>query len=355
MWIAIVGCLVGIYIPGIANYYAHTLYDTQIPDLLPDKARQQWADYQKELEETRTAIASIHDRVTTSSSSAPPAELASLIDTESELRSELKMLTNDPPIHVVGFLGPLMLIWPMFYICVGYLIFLFSPQVSRRMHPYRYLQVFSGVYILYRWPTWTRNLPQMQYVNRRVFSNGNWDISRLSFVVQEMQALLVCGMLVTLWMIWAKFLPLWQRHMARHWAALKSNGDIDDCWRDIGDLFIHWQICSVLLAGAFVPYTFFFWTYVVDDHDKRYLPHALIMHALWGLTWMLLSLPLAWTWYQWKFRYRKFEISLSSVSDDDDGKKKEMSSPISQWNVLGSLLGAIIAFLFPLLKELFAH
>jgi hypothetical protein len=123
-------------------------------------------------------------------------------------------------------------------------------------------------------------------------------------------------------------------------------------------LFLQWQVCSIVLAGAFLPYTFFFWSYVIELRDNRYLAHALIMHGLWGVSWLLISLPLAWTWYEWNTRY-KLRASIAATRPDFDKTQEhstlELGSLLGSWNVMGSLAGVVLAFGYPILKEVINH
>jgi hypothetical protein len=43
----------------------------------------------------------------------------------------------------------------------------------------------------------------------------------------------------------------------------------------------------------------FFWQMVISFGDFRYLPHAIIVHSMWVITWIIISLPLLITSYQW--------------------------------------------------------
>jgi hypothetical protein len=137
----------------------------------------------------------------------------------------------------------------------------------------------------------------------------------------------------------------WRAHISERRSAAASGDEAPEFLENLSALFLYWQMCSIILAGAFLPYTVFFWTYVISFGDQRYLPHAVIMHGLWGVSWLLISLPLGWTWYQWKVRYR-----LRAQAR----KGEMMAPPIHSLNVVGSLIGALLAFGLPFL-QLVAH
>jgi hypothetical protein len=116
--------------------------------------------------------------------------------------------------------------------------------------------------------------------------------------------------------------------------------------------FIHWQVCTVLLVVAFLPYTFLFWRYVFDYGDVRYLTHAVIVHALWGMSCVMISLPLAQTWYNWQLRQAR---STSQVEDHNGTEEKfEIEQfpefPIGSLNIITSIVAALVAFGSPLIK-----
>jgi hypothetical protein len=205
-----------------------------------------------------------------------------------------------------------------------------------------------------------RNIPSLRYIDRKVYANGNWDISVGSFFVQELQALLGCVLVVAVWRIWTDFLPVWRLQVRE---CLKDEADdkkVAEFAEGFVRLVIHWQVCSVVLAGAFVPYTFFFWDYVIGYRDKRYLAHALIIHGMWGMTWLLISMPLAWTWYEWNVRFKLRGYSQKGPERPSEGpidqpRAVEMGALVGSWNVIGSLAGAALAFVFPLIKEVLTH
>jgi hypothetical protein len=220
------------------------------------------------------------------------------------------------------------------------------------------LLVFGATLVLYRWPTWTRNIPALTGEEGRViYTAGNIDVSVGSFIVQECQAALACGLIVILWTQWTAFLEYWRARISEVWVLVESGKRTSDFLESLTLLFLHWQVCSIVLAGAFLPYTFYFWTYVIDHKDRRYLAHAVIMHGLWGASWILMSLPLAWTWYRWRVRYRLSTKPSKQrpVPYEAEQGRESVETPISSLNVLGSLLGAVVTFGLPLLKELFAH
>ena len=103
-----------------------------------------------------------------------------------------------------------------------------------------------------------RNVPALRYIERHVYANGNWDVSVGSFVVQKVKAVLACVLLVAVWAIWADFIPVWQAQVRECLWGDRSNDLVPEFAESFVRLFVHWQVCSLVLAGGFIPYTFFF-------------------------------------------------------------------------------------------------
>ena len=218
--------------------------------------------------------------------------------------------------------------------------------------------LFIGVLILFRSPTWIRNILASDANARVVYAVGNFDISRVSFFIQEILSAFVCVFIVAIWVSWADFFRFWRRSVLAQWPAMVVDHSAR-LMESLTVLFIHWQICSIVLAGAFLPYSLLFWKYVISYHDARYLPAALITHLFWLITWLIISLPLTWTWYMWSVRYGLFhrDLRVGLASDDDVHGQPQREAgtpplPINALNIAGSAIGALLTFGFPVLKEI---
>jgi hypothetical protein len=364
------GILLGIFIPGYFYKLCHTFYWDDIATILPNNPslnpnpKPTWEAYAKTKEGLQNSVTAIDARIASEGNPIPlpPGvsavnDITSLVEQRAKLQSALDNLKANPPFHLAGFyLESLMIMWPAFYICLAWLIFILAPAYPRRPGIRRWIPLFIGTFVLYRWPTWMRNVPALRYIERHVYANGNWDLSVGSFVVQEVQAVLACVLLVAVWAIWADFIPVWQAQVRECLWGDRRKERLPEFAESFVRLFVHWQVCSLILAGGFIPYTFFFWNYVIEYGDKRYLAHALIMHGIWGVTWLLISMPLAWTWYQWNVRYR-LEVQMTAKPPNSAEEKNaiEMGSLIGSWNVMGSLATAVLAFGFPVVKEILTH
>jgi hypothetical protein len=193
-----------------------------------------------------------------------------------------------------------------------------------------------------------------------IYADANFDVSRAIFSVQEFLALLNTVLLVILW-------QLWMFHLQERRTERIFNGETPlqraFDYRGIaclGRTFVHWQICSLVLAAAFFPYTHFFWGYIFRAGDSRYIVHALIVHAVWLVSWILLSLPLVVTWLQWReVRARCLEAlvsesSLGRTQIDETVSKLLSDDPVPGWNVVGSVGAGIALFVGPVVHTMFS-
>jgi hypothetical protein len=95
-----------------------------------------------------------------------------------------------------------------------------------------------------------------------------------------------------------------------------------------------------------------FLRYVVDFNDQRYLPHALITHALRGACWIVISLPLAQTWYEWTLKRAMslYQMNKPGESTVKDNAEKAPELPIGFFNAVTSLVVASLTFGLPIIK-----
>jgi hypothetical protein len=120
----------------------------------------------------------------------------------------------------------------------------------------------------------------------------------------------------------------------------------------------NWQLSSVILASGFTVFTGVFWELVITNGDRRYLIPAVIVHIMWAISWMLLTLPLFATWQD--FSRKKMRIILASAISEGEPHKLpspsiegvEKLTPIALWNGFGSAATAVISFVFPIIHAL---
>jgi hypothetical protein len=356
----------GLILPGIISYYEGVFYASQIKNRLNGEALtrlQEYETYKKKLEERIGQIDFL--LIDSSAEENKSANVSSLITLKNQYQNELKSLK--PPILVNGFyFNRLMLVWPIFYICLGVLNFLMAPKESDSKS---FWAKAKGVLIillilvpLYRWPTWMRNA-FFNAEGRVVYGGANFDISPIGFIIQELQALAVAFLIALLWYRWLSFYSSRREQLMKELTNSNRNilNEVFDPFKfqRISTDFFHWQISSIFLAVAFIGYTAYFWHNVIVADDKRYLVHAIIMHSMWIVSWVIISMPLFITWYAW-YSLRAGAVSalasepiLKNTDREIALKALQELQPVGVLYLTISFIGTAVTFISPIIQALF--
>src|SRR5205823_1763715 len=121
----------------------------------------------------------------------------------------------------------------------------------------------------------------------------------------------------------------------------------------VSDQVSRWQSHSLLLMVAFLPWSWFFWWSVTDLGDSRYIYTAILIHALWGISWLLLSLPLLYSWRAWsEYRLRLIGSTLGQSKDEADRSITVLREiqPISHLQLAAGSIATMVSFLLPLFQ-----
>jgi hypothetical protein len=224
------------------------------------------------------------------------------------------------------------------------------------------LPLFIVITVMYRWPTWARNL-FFYKEGRVVYAFTNIDIGPVDFFTQEIQSLIIAMLIALLWRQWASFFEL-RRQELRKEADWSKATILDEAFdqtklQRLSATFLEWQICSIFLGLAFIFYPILFWDYVVRLGDQRYTVLAIVVHTLWAISWLFISLPLFITWYAWhSVRVRAIsslarEPLPANVDRDTAFKALTELKPVGFVNFTVSGLVALFSFLLPILQALF--
>jgi hypothetical protein len=279
------------------------------------------------------------------------------------LNNEKKENEAHPPIRISPFyMGSTMLLWPALYACLAWLIFIFPPplkQESSKVIPIGTLLLLTlSIDVIYRSPTWFRNTPLGLVEGRISYGSNNIDIDPLGFFVQESLGLMVAFLVAIVWLKWSAY----YRQINARLSATVDKDPITEALRpdiseDLAHMFLHWQIVSILLTLGFVWYTVFFWQMVIGNGDFRYLPHAIIVHSMWVVTWIIISLPLLVTSYQWHKIHGRAMVALAKMDLPKDYDPDRLAAaleklqPISSWNIAASSIAVVVSLLVPFLKN----
>jgi hypothetical protein len=234
------------------------------------------------------------------------------------------------------------------------------PRISfawLRTNSKRILFFALGILVFYRWPTWARNFI-FNKEGRIFFGVANLDVDPAGFYAQESLGLVVCFLLAVIWTKWVLHFAEYNQELSK-----PISDPIAEAlnWTRISQLsraFLHWQVSSVVLAGGFVPYLYFFWDAVLRQHDQRYWIAAISVQLLWATTWILITLPLAATLYAW---HTLRAAATSAVGEAMLQNKEGMGSildairelePINPWNLATTSVVAFVSFVAPIVQHL---
>jgi hypothetical protein len=342
----------GIVFPVISSYFSQTLFDDGVRQQLPAPAREELQRYDTVKLLHSSAIASIDQRLLDVATNAKEENIESLL----RLRQHLQNWKDgtEPPLKIASYyLDDIMPLWPLFYACMGWIVFVLKPEpIPRKAIRQHLLPLLTLVVLTYRWPTWIRNTP-IGRIGRKTYSFANFDVSVSGFVTQEVMALIVSLLIVIVWIQWSHF---W--HSCRHATTSTSDPvadtlDFRRVWR-LQDLFLQWQVVSVVLFGAFSYYTYFFWKRVAVEGDPRFFAQAVSIHLLWIATWGVISLPLIDSLRQWS-RGRDQAVSQLLLNKDSKENQAILAAidrlqPISLWNLGGSTIMVLGSIVIPIVQ-----
>jgi hypothetical protein len=287
--------------------------------------------------------------------------LTAALELRKFLAEELKK--RKPPVAATGFyLSNTMILWCALYLCLGWLAFVVGPNISYK--PYKrfalkFLVLFLGILLFYRFPIWMRNF--LFYKEGRVYyGSANYDIDIWGFFAQESMGLVVALLLTLIWLQWSHFYTQRRKELAAEIVSdpLKEAFDYEKNER-LATTFMHWQVNSLILAVGFIWYTYFFWDIILRTGDQRYVLNALIIHILWLVSWVLISMPLVIVWYKWqqvKNQALGKVVNTPPVHGDDLEAivtALQNLQPIGYWNLAASSVGVVFSLVYPVLQAVF--
>lgn len=288
----------------------------------------------------------------------------------SQIPELVERKSQNPNIILVPFfLNPVMYVWAAMYPVLGWLIFLMprweerlklsSPETGK-VPVFKIIAMATGIYIMWEWPLWVRNFV-IDKEGRIVHAFANYDVFKPSFFTQEANLIIFAALLAVLWQQWSWF--FWQKR--KDLAKDLEKNPCDEAFKDsnvelLSKTFVQWQVASLLLAPGFISFSSGYWNLVVSKGDYRYLLSAVMIHVLWGITWMLISLPLLITWYNWRSIRVRALSELSKEPSENTGnvetKLKILAEmqPIGFWNAATSGSLASVTFALPIVQA-FVH
>lgn len=124
---------------------------------------------------------------------------------------------------------------------------------------------------------------------------------------------------------------------------------------DLSYRFRDWQIRSIILGIGYLSLLYIYYDFIVLHNDKRYIISAIAAQCLWGLTWMIISMPLLRSLRFWGFIRTHTTLSVSMYEKNFSQLKNVISffnelQPVSDLKIFVAAFVALVAFVAPIIK-----
>lgn len=352
--LALSSVAIGIFLPGFINYQNHSFSTKDIFDRL-DSTNQnkiKREEYNsKMIAKRKSELLAVISDTTQNLSPQNIFEITKSI----ENLNKLEQYGKDTSIKLMPFYpkSKLLLLWPFLYFGLSILAFFIRPKYKYNIDLRAFATILILLIVFIRWPTWTRNTA-IGNIDRVVYSIANFDISKLGFFVQEAQSIVSIVLMSIIICKWLSYSENLKR-------KLLTNTRFSELYylkivKDLRSIYQEWQLCSIFLALAFGYYTYYFWATINETNDFRYLPHAIIIHVVWGLIWFAISMPLFTIKnYQINFKenFLRQQVSPTLLLTKANNEALTLilkEDPISSQNQSITALISGATFLLPIIK-----
>jgi hypothetical protein len=363
MWILLLSILWGLVMPGVVAHFSRIFYDRDAKKKMASilSLRPQFdklAAFETQRRALEDSVAALDKKLANFANDSPdPDQIKATVELQQRLKTRLASLS--PPITVASFyFSSTMLLWPVIFTCLGWVAFLIPPEIRLSSTRIREIVLITlAISLVYRWPTLARNFA-FRTEGRLFYGIANWDTDPAGFVAQELLSLTVSLLLAV---IWSKWITLFSERLTEIPKSIEAPVSAALDWSSLADLsrsFIHWQISSVVVACGFIPYLYFFWDAVLRGHDQRYLIGAITVQVLWAVTWGIISLPLAATFYSWQSIRSAAICAIGRSAFEDDEKAKsaleaiKSLEPINPWNLAVTSVAFFVSFVGPFIQQI---
>lgn len=192
---------------------------------------------------------------------------------------------------------------------------------------------------------------------RRAFAFYSYDLNRSEWLAANVQEYVLAVMLGILGLAWYQSRQVWDKHLESYHAKGNRLEDVLKLNAEVSHLFHEWQRNSLILAGAFLPWSYFAWSFtpMPEGSETRYIFIALIDHMTWIVIWVLISRPLLDGLHVW----RKLKLeALLVLTTSPDQKNRPIAErfkliaelePISHLQLIAISIAAAVSFFLPLL------
>lgn len=342
-----------VIIPGFVAYREGVFYKSDVEARLPShstRAVSSYDLYRKTQTNNALAIAEIDRQLTELlQRKENTAQIESLIKLRQIYREE--QTNSKPPITPSPYFGNRTPSYTFIsYIFLGISLFLLMPVPIKTLNLRKAILLGVLLYAGWMFTSWIRNFVVYDE-GRTIFSFVNYDIGPLSFLLQELRILGLCLMIAALWQGWTSYFTTVADQYRRDSAHEESLVSLGNNALFIAQMFNRWQLTSIALLGAFLPWTFLYWSNIVNYGDSRYVIPALVVHLYWIVSWGLTTAPLIYAYKRWAAAKTRAlaEAATSNRQREPDRSIKFVReiNPISSFQVFGAGVATAISFLLP--------
>ncbi|WP_263353319.1 hypothetical protein [Acidicapsa acidisoli] len=334
--------------PGLVAYRENVLGTAGVALRLAEPEKGQWDAYQNSHKQLADRIDSINAQIV--DKATPSAAIPGLITLKNELSAELHA---KPPLSLFGMEGDwLNEIWFISYLSLGLLIALWAYPLTNL----RWKNVLGWTVLVYCCAgtlTYVRNFVlNRPGLGRTTYYWVNWEISKTSYVLQDLRQLGMYFLICTFWQLAARRLEIVD-------AGIHSNHDkpkdsIDaalEALKVFREALSLWQVSTLLILLIFVPRNVMYWNLIASQKDARYLPSVLLVDILWIVTWFAAGRPLLLATRNWNARKLGLIATWAGEAAPLNALLAEASNS-SDWQVMIAGLTAVGSVLFPIIKAL---
>jgi hypothetical protein len=355
--------IVGFAIPALIAAASGSLFrDTliiRLGKMFPEPIKR-LNDFDKLKGALRDQITNIEKSIVNASNSDVRNDLSTLVRLRSDLKSDLK---EHAPITILPlFPHPIMYFWPIMYTCLGSLIFLLTPRYGGIAEPMTRFKLIGlgalGIYSFSTWPMWMRNFILATPVKGRdVFAYTNIDIDPLSFMMQQINWLILSLLLAVIWQQWSTSILILRSRLSLNGKSPDQGYNYKEL-EHVSRLLLQWQASFVVLSIGFIIYTSISWDLILRDGDSRFIFEAITIHVIWAVTALLIGFPFLIAWNRWEFQKQKTIAELILGKSDGSGDLQarlaalQEMRPFGAWNLAASGLTVVSSFALPIIQAL---
>jgi hypothetical protein len=202
------------------------------------------------------------------------------------------------------------------------------------------------MFVVFDIPNWARNFI-LGDENRRIYSFVNWDISKPSYLYQELEVLAILTSVA--WTI-----ARWNRYHRAVLAAyppatrFTQASLLPRLSREVA----RWQLASLATAGLFGAWLAFYMGNILVWHDQRYIPSAFILEVFGVATWWYVTRPLLHMRRLWiDARNAGLQEAAADLATADARLKVIAAlEPANVWSAVLSSAVVLITFLLPMIR-----